>query len=79
MYVIIGKYGVHMEEVGLVLTHPTGISFVLTQDEALGLTRFVQVYHDALATVLRNAEPDIQRIAMHERPKISKRARSKHK
>ena len=79
MYVIIGKYGVHMEEVGLVLTHPTGISFVLTQDEAIGLMKFVQVYHDALATALRNSEPPIQRIAIHEGSKIPKRSRGKRK
>jgi len=79
MYVIIGKYGVHMEEIGLVLTHATGSSFALTQDEAIGLMRFIKVYNDAIATVLRNTEPRIQRIAIDERSKVSKRATGRRK
>ncbi|HKV58968.1 MAG TPA: hypothetical protein VJO32_11835 [Ktedonobacteraceae bacterium] len=75
----IGKYGVHMEEAGLILVHPTGISFALTQDETVALMRFIKVYHDAIESALRNTEPRFQRIAIPERTKTSKRARGKRK
>lgn len=72
MYVIIGKYGVLMDEAGLVLTHPTGISFELTPDEAEGLMRFIKVYQDAMATSLRDTEPSMERIVIDEGSNASK-------
>lgn len=66
MYVIIGKYGVLMDESGLVLTHPTGISFDLTPDEADGLMRFIRVYQDAMAASERDTEPCMERIVIDE-------------
>ncbi len=41
MDAIIGKYRARIEETGLVLIHPTGISFDLTLDEALGLMELI--------------------------------------
>jgi hypothetical protein len=79
MYVIIGKYGILMDETGLVLTHPTGISFHLTSDEAEGLMRFIKVYQDAMATTLRDTEPNIERIVIDEGSNVSKHKRGKHK
>lgn len=78
MYVIIGKYGVLMDETGLVLTHPTGISFHLTPDEAEGLMRFIKVYQDAMATALRDTEP-IERIVIDEGSNASKHETGEHK
>lgn len=79
MYVIIGKYGVLMKETGLVLTHPTGISFHLTPDEAEGIMRFIKVYQDAMATEQRDTEPYIERIVLDEGSKASKHETGKHK
>jgi hypothetical protein len=79
MYVIIGKYGVLMDEDGLVLTHPTGMSFDLTPDEAEGLMRFIKVYQDATATALRDTEPRIERIVIDEGSKASKHETGKRK
>jgi hypothetical protein len=79
MYVIIGKYGVLMNETGLALTHPTGISFHLTPDEAEGIMRFIKVYQDAMATEQRDTEPYIERIVLDEGSKASKHETGKHK
>ncbi|MGH2493217.1 MAG: hypothetical protein ACRDIV_00765 [Ktedonobacteraceae bacterium] len=76
---IIGKYGVHMEEAELILVHPTGISFALTQDEVVGLMRFIKVYQDAIESALHNTESRFQRIAIPERTKTTKRSRGKRK
>jgi hypothetical protein len=48
MDAIIGKYRVSMEETGLILTHPAGISFDLTLKEAIELMEFIRVYQDAI-------------------------------
>ena len=78
MYVIIGKYGVLMDESGLVLTHPTGISFDLTPDEADGLMRFIKVYQDAMAASERDTEPSMERIVIDEGSKASERDTEPH-
>jgi hypothetical protein len=49
MDAIIGKYRARIEETGLILTHPTRISFDLTLDEAKGLMELIKVYQDARA------------------------------
>lgn len=79
MYVIIGKYGVRMDESGLVLTHPTGVSFDLTPDEAEGLMRFIKVYQDAMATSQRDTEPYMERIVIDEGSHASQRETDKRK
>ncbi len=48
MDAIIGRYRARMEETGLILTYPAGISFDLTVDEALGLLNFLCLYQQAL-------------------------------
>jgi hypothetical protein len=60
MDAIIGKYRAHIEETGLILTHPTRISFDLTLDEAKGLMEFIKVYQDARAA----AQQDVDNIAL---------------
>jgi hypothetical protein len=60
MDAIIGRYRVHIEETGLILTHPTRISFDLTLDEAKGLMEFIKVYQDASAA----AQQDLDNIAL---------------
>lgn len=68
---IIGRYQARMEETGLVLTHPSGICFDLTADEALGLQDFISVYRKALLasesdTDERDTEPEIERVVIKE-------------
>ena len=68
---IIGRYRVRMEEAGLVLTHPSGICFDLTAEEALGLHDFIGVYRKVLLASERDAderdtEPEIERVVIKE-------------
>lgn len=48
MHATIGKYTMSIDGYKLICTHPTGISFDFTIDEALGLMRFIAVYQDAM-------------------------------
>ncbi|MGH2494640.1 MAG: hypothetical protein ACRDIV_08030 [Ktedonobacteraceae bacterium] len=68
---IIGRYRVRIEEAGLVLTHPSGICFDLTAEEALGLQEFVGIYRKTLLaserdTDERDTEPEIERVVIEE-------------
>jgi hypothetical protein len=56
-----------MEESGLVLTHPSGISFDMTADEALELQDFLKVYRRTLITSERETNPELERIIIEER------------
>jgi hypothetical protein len=56
-----------MEESGLVLTHPSGISFDMTADEALELQDFLKVYRRTLITSERETNPELERIVIEER------------
>jgi hypothetical protein len=64
MDAIIGRYKVRMEDSGLVLTHPSGISFDITVDEALDLQDFLKVYRQALITSERETNPELERIVI---------------
>jgi hypothetical protein len=66
MEAIIGRYRVRLEETGLVLTHPVGITFDLTPDETLGLWNFIKVYRQTLITMQRDTDPRLGRIATDE-------------
>ena len=79
MDALIGKYRARMEETGLILTHPTGLSFELTLDETVELMEFIRVYQDAIATMLHDTAPRIERIVIHEQANASKRQSSEHK
>ena len=68
MDAIIGKYRVHMEETGLVLTHPTGMSFDLTLEETLGLMEFIKGYQPAIAAAQRDTEPGIKSVIVGKEP-----------
>ena len=46
MDAIIGRYKVRVEETGLVLRHPTGLSFELEPNEVLGLWHFIDFYRE---------------------------------
>lgn len=65
---IIGRYRVRMEEAGMVLTHPTGISFDLTTDEALALREFISIHRKTLQAQLeeRDTEPEIKRVIIKD-------------
>ncbi len=56
MDAIIGKYRARIEETGLILTHPTGISFDLTLDEEVGLMELIKVYQDTRAAAQQDLD-----------------------
>ena len=66
MDAIIGRYKVRVEDSGIVLTHPSGISFEITADEALDLQDFLKVYRQTLLTSERETNPEIERIIIRE-------------
>ena len=68
MDAIIGRYRVRMAEAGMVLTHPTGISFDLTVDDALSLYEFIDVYRQVLKVDERETDPEIKRVVLKEPP-----------
>jgi hypothetical protein len=57
-----------MEESGMILTHPSGISFDLTVDEALSLHEFIGVYRKALQVAERDTEPELKRVVIEDPP-----------
>lgn len=66
MDAIIGRYKARMEDSSLILTHPSGISFDITADEALDLQDFLNVYRQALLTSERETNPELERIVFEE-------------
>ena len=66
MDAIIGRFKVRVEDLGIVLTHPSGISFEITADEALDLQDFLKVYRQTLLTSERETNPEIERIIIRE-------------
>lgn len=68
MDAIIGKYKARMEARCLILTHPTGMSFDLTLEEAIGLLEFIKDYQAAIAAAQRDTEPSIERVVVDDDP-----------
>jgi hypothetical protein len=66
MDAIIGRYKVRMEDSGIILTHPSGISFEITAEEALDLQDFLNVYRQTLLTSERETNPELERIVIEE-------------
>ncbi len=66
MEAIIGRYRARIEETGLVLTHPTGISFDLTTNETLELLDFLKVYRQTLITREPETNPKLESIVIEE-------------
>ena len=64
MDAIIGRYKVRMGDSGIILTHPSGISFEITADEALELQEFLKVYRQTLLTSERETNPELERIVI---------------
>ena len=64
MDAIIGRYKVRMGDSGIILTHPSGISFEITADEALELQNFLKVYRQTLLTSERETNPELERIVI---------------
>ncbi len=58
MDAMIGRYKVRMEEAGLVLVHPAGISFDLTLNEAIALFNFMSLYRQTLALTEHLTQPE---------------------
>jgi hypothetical protein len=66
MDAIIGRYKVRVEDSGIILTHPSGISFEITAEEALDLQDFLKVYRQTLLTTERETNPELERIVIEE-------------
>ena len=68
MDAIIGRYKVRMEDSGIILTHPSGISFEITSKEALDLEDLLKVYRQTLLTTEltpeRETNPELERIVI---------------
>jgi hypothetical protein len=69
MDAIIGRYKVRMEDSGIILTHPSGISFEITAEEALNLHDLLKVYRQTLLTSEqltpeRETNPELERIVI---------------
>ena len=57
MDAIIGRYKAYMDETGLVLKHPAGISIDFRPNEVLGLWRFIDFYRDQIEALQPEANP----------------------
>jgi hypothetical protein len=64
MDAIIGNYKVRMETSQLVLTHASGISFMLTREEAIGLFNFIKVYQETFILKQADTESRIEIISL---------------
>jgi hypothetical protein len=71
MDAIIGRYKVRMEDSGIILTHPSGISFEITSKEALDFEDLLKVYRQTLLTTTtteltseRETNPELARIVI---------------
>ena len=60
MDAIIGRYKVRMDETGLVLKHPTGISIDFQPNEVLGLWRFIDFYREQLLDMQLDTKPQLE-------------------
>jgi len=66
MDAFIGRYKVRMEKSGLVLQHPTGISFDLLPNEALELWKFIGFYCEPLTGAQHHTDPQLKAIDTEE-------------
>ena len=71
MDAIVGNYKVRMETNELVLTHSTGISFMLTREEVIGLINYIKVYQETLMLELADTEPCIDIISLNKENQLS--------
>ena len=82
MDAIIERYRARIGDSGFVLTHPAGIRFDLTADEALELLQFLKVYIRTINTTERETNPELERIVIKEhedhRGKDAKAAPASH-
>lgn len=66
MDAIIGRYKALMDESGLILKHPTGISIDFRPNEVLGLWRFIDFYREQIAAMQNEAKPTIETVETEE-------------
>jgi hypothetical protein len=55
MDAILGRYRVHINDTGLALTHPAGISFDITANEALAFLDFLESHQQTLIVTQSDA------------------------
>lgn len=66
MDTVIRRYRIRIEETILVITHPAGISFDLTLDEALALMDYIDINRQELLAEQCDTEPALERITIDE-------------
>ncbi len=71
MDAIIGNYKVRMETSQLVLTHSSGISFMLTREEMIKLFNFIKVYQETLMLEQADTESRIESSSLKKVNKLS--------
>lgn len=64
MDAIVGRYRARMEESGLILKHPSGISFDLTPEETLGLLDFITAYRPTLLALQEERDTDPRMVSI---------------
>ena len=77
MDAIIGRYKVCMEETGLILKHPSGISFDFLPNEVLALWNFIDFYREQLSDIQLATQPQLEAIDTEEFVDHNKRWRDK--
>jgi hypothetical protein len=66
MDAIIGRYKVRMEETGLILKHPSGISFDFLPNEVLAIWNFIDFYREQLSDTRLATETRLEAIETEE-------------
>jgi hypothetical protein len=70
MDAIVGKFKVRMDRGSVVLTHPTGISFDLTPEEALGFGDIIKVYRETLLDTVHKQQEEPQKNLYKDREPV---------
>lgn len=63
MVAMVGKYIVYLEKNGLILAHPAGISFCLTQEDAKWLAVLISNWQRAMRMGAYEGEPEAKQTA----------------
>jgi hypothetical protein len=66
MDAIIGGYKVRMEETGLILKHPSGLSFDFLPNEVLGLWNFIDFYREQLSDTQFDTKHQLEAVDTEE-------------
>jgi len=67
MDAILGRYRVRINDTGLVLTHPAGISFDITANESMAFLGFLESHQQTLIAIQSDADSQEESVVIeHE-------------